>query len=60
MTNKNGIKTGQVWAIKHERDRIWRDSTIEVSSVSFEYFKDEYNREWGNDLLMDNYILVEE
>ena len=57
MINKDGIKAGQVWVIKPELNRTWRDDTIEVTSVSFEYFKDEYYREWSNDLILDHYTL---
>ena len=57
MINKDGIKAGQVWVIKSESSRTWRDDNIEVCSVSFEYFKDEYYREWSNDLILDHYTL---
>ena len=57
MKNKDGIKVGQIWVVKGHSDRVWRDYSHEVSAVSFDSFKDEYNREWDNDLLLEHYDL---
>lgn len=58
MANDVDILAGQLWKVKADSGRTWRDESHEVVSVSSCYFKDEYQREWAKSLLLDHYDLI--
>ena len=51
MKINSTVLVGQEYFVKPEYAREWRDTSHLVTSVSSEYFKDEYEREWSLDKL---------
>lgn len=53
------VGIGQLWKIKEESKRNYRDDSHLVCEVDYEnkYFKDEYNRKWSWDLLQEHYTV---
>lgn len=45
------LGVGQVYKVKPEFHRDWRNETFEIKAFTKDYFIDEYNREWVLELL---------